>query len=746
MYFKRVAVTNASSLSPFMIAAINCFKSQEYDKSIVYCQWILEAYEHASSKKVDFRLYQVMGDSYLKKYYVALKQGEDEAAKIYVAEAKKAFVSGYKCKKMTLFAERLADCCGLLGEKSGEAMWKQAAANKDAVRIEGEDLCKIPALKDKVKKAIKEAREKALKEREIAAVNAYNSRDFTKADQLADQVLVFDLKSTDMWNIKSRVAFSNQNFANALLFSEKRFTIGMEKGLPKEELVKTYCICLNDVGVTIGELELCKKALALACKYLKKDSSFVQSLSKNTLLADEQKEVAQASQHMQQGKFVEAAKLWEELLKKKPHHLIGLKNLGGCYGELGRYAEAIDCFEKALAISPKDPEMLGNLSRVFLQRSEQAYANEDIDTAKLYYGKAMRRAKNVENHPYPDKVKQLKLDLQRMKILLDNHVSAEAHARANAQKHVEPYAEKVRTFLEHFMVGQRDVLQLEMALREVETFSGQMGSQDVGKEKAEALAQCCAVAKGVFEQAQKTLGATDLGELVTVAKKQELVFLDLFYRAELAFLLKKRDKTNHETELALLHGDAKKRFETMLPSSIELGGIKKVANELAKLLRHIGALVKVPELTDTSVFTEGKPSGQWVSVETKEVHTQETWLLCAVHGFKAETPFYTDENQIKDQIKQKLEVFNSHLETHKITDKVSFSSEAQAALVAYILKGKSVKSGSSHSKILTAPLFPSEYRRYTVEQLEAFSLVWINIFKTNDSSMALQSSVIMNLQ
>lgn len=63
-----------------------------------------------------------------------------------------------------------------------------------------------------------------------------------------------------------------------------------------------------------------------------------------------------------EGKYAEAAAVFEELLKQQPDHPDILNNLGNALGGLGKFEESLKCFTDSLRLKPDNPDTLANMS------------------------------------------------------------------------------------------------------------------------------------------------------------------------------------------------------------------------------------------------------------------------------------------------------------------------------------------------------------------------------------------------
>jgi 1,2-diacylglycerol 3-alpha-glucosyltransferase len=72
----------------------------------------------------------------------------------------------------------------------------------------------------------------------------------------------------------------------------------------------------------------------------------------------------QAERHFEKGDLAFARKCYEEILDEDSQHTEAMNNLGVVFFQEGRIDEAIDQFQKVLAIHAKDPDALANLEMV----------------------------------------------------------------------------------------------------------------------------------------------------------------------------------------------------------------------------------------------------------------------------------------------------------------------------------------------------------------------------------------------
>ena len=73
---------------------------------------------------------------------------------------------------------------------------------------------------------------------------------------------------------------------------------------------------------------------------------------------------SKACEHHQRQELVEAESLYREAVTYDPSLVDAWRNLGSMLRQLGRPKEGLACQEKALALQPRDPGLLGNLGNV----------------------------------------------------------------------------------------------------------------------------------------------------------------------------------------------------------------------------------------------------------------------------------------------------------------------------------------------------------------------------------------------
>lgn len=122
------------------------------------------------------------------------------------------------------------------------------------------------------------------------------------------------------------------------------------------------------------------------------------------------------NQFLDQGKYVEAAKYYEEQLSKKPDDPVLNNQLGYSYAKLGKSNKAIASYQKAIQIKPDYPEAHYNLG--FLLMSRQMLK---LDEAVQEFTKAIELKSDYDKafnnrgmcYAYLGKFEQAKADLEK---------------------------------------------------------------------------------------------------------------------------------------------------------------------------------------------------------------------------------------------------------------------------------------------------------------------------------------------
>ncbi|MCC7293143.1 MAG: VCBS repeat-containing protein [Phycisphaerales bacterium] len=86
-----------------------------------------------------------------------------------------------------------------------------------------------------------------------------------------------------------------------------------------------------------------------------------------------------------EGKYAEAAAVFEELLKQQPDHPDILNNLGNALGGLGKFEESLKCFSDSLRLKPDNPDTLANMSAPLRALGRHAEAESALRRAIEIY-------------------------------------------------------------------------------------------------------------------------------------------------------------------------------------------------------------------------------------------------------------------------------------------------------------------------------------------------------------------------
>jgi tetratricopeptide (TPR) repeat protein len=74
-----------------------------------------------------------------------------------------------------------------------------------------------------------------------------------------------------------------------------------------------------------------------------------------------------------QGRYQEAIEYYDRALAMDPNDVSALNNKGNALGDLGRYQEAIEYYDRALAIDPNDADALYNKGNPFVILGDSTY-------------------------------------------------------------------------------------------------------------------------------------------------------------------------------------------------------------------------------------------------------------------------------------------------------------------------------------------------------------------------------------
>lgn len=82
-----------------------------------------------------------------------------------------------------------------------------------------------------------------------------------------------------------------------------------------------------------------------------------------------------------QGKYAEAAQIYQAALKADPSNVSAQVNLGNAYFALERFDQAAAAFTAAAKSSPNDADIHSNLGAVLLRQGKVAEAQAEVETA-----------------------------------------------------------------------------------------------------------------------------------------------------------------------------------------------------------------------------------------------------------------------------------------------------------------------------------------------------------------------------
>jgi len=91
-----------------------------------------------------------------------------------------------------------------------------------------------------------------------------------------------------------------------------------------------------------------------------------------------------AAVHFQNGRYAEAAKAYEELIKEDPNDGALYASLAGTYGVMGRYDDALKMLDKAEQIAPLNPETYHNRGVILERQGKPQEAAKQYATALRY--------------------------------------------------------------------------------------------------------------------------------------------------------------------------------------------------------------------------------------------------------------------------------------------------------------------------------------------------------------------------
>ncbi len=122
------------------------------------------------------------------------------------------------------------------------------------------------------------------------------------------------------------------------------------------------------------------------CMFLLSGTSRVQAAGEATMRLYQE-----ALQDHSQGRYAEAISKLEGVTRQEPTFAPAFSDLGSCYAEQRHFDKAVECFKKALELTPNDVEIMNNLGGAYASMADFAGARtvfEKILTVNKGYEKA----------------------------------------------------------------------------------------------------------------------------------------------------------------------------------------------------------------------------------------------------------------------------------------------------------------------------------------------------------------------
>ena len=91
-----------------------------------------------------------------------------------------------------------------------------------------------------------------------------------------------------------------------------------------------------------------------------------------------------AAVHFQAGRYAEAARMYEELVRQEPKDSALHTSLAGALGALGRYDEAVEHLRVAIELEPLNPEAYQNRAAIYERQGKRRAAIAEYRTALRY--------------------------------------------------------------------------------------------------------------------------------------------------------------------------------------------------------------------------------------------------------------------------------------------------------------------------------------------------------------------------
>ena len=255
----------------------------------------------------------------------------------------------------------------------------------------------------------------------------FSDKDYEKSEKLVDEILEGQSDHVEANFIKGRLLFQRKDFSKALVHFERVIRVRSSHAMARF----FKALCLLDSGkldmpgqdlfrVAAGhdsnerwERELAMKELEqalnaepgfmkarflLADLYLRKKSSFPAKKHIRELLKRAPNSIETGSLLgrllLLENKFSEAEKVYQSILKARPDYAAGQISLGLAYYSRRMKDKAMESFQKALEINPKQLDALNYVVTMYMEEKDSAKALEAIEVhlGKLPVDDAKNRA------------------------------------------------------------------------------------------------------------------------------------------------------------------------------------------------------------------------------------------------------------------------------------------------------------------------------------------------------------------
>lgn len=193
-----------------------------------------------------------------------------------------------------------------------------------------------------------------------------------------DRVVAINPQDADAWSQKAGILGDSGRLEDALECAEKALTIN-----------PAHPAALYNKGILLGKSGKREDALT----YLKKaaDSAYPQAISALQQLeafrAESKVWFDKGNAFNQAGRYAEAIACYDRALAINPEDSSSWLNKGSALDASGRYADAIICYEKALTLNPDYANAWTNKGNTFVKLSR-------VEDALLCYGKALEISPN----------------------------------------------------------------------------------------------------------------------------------------------------------------------------------------------------------------------------------------------------------------------------------------------------------------------------------------------------------------